>query len=75
MKETWLLASEADIPERWGDPRMDRLRCICSGGLEASYSLGTALHHNRTNFPQCFPAGARNSICTVVVLRRSDADA
>lgn len=67
-KETWSLAADDDRPARWSDA--DRYRCICSGGLDSDYSVGTAMRHNPTNFPQCFPAGVEDSICTVVVLKR-----
>ena len=70
----WVLASEEDLPERWGDPRADALLCICSNGWEGSYSLGSALHHKPTFFPQCFPDGADgDSSCTVLIVRRTNA--
>jgi len=70
----WILAAEEDLPERWSDPRIDALRCICSNGWEGSYSLGSALHHKPGFFPQCFPDGADgDSCCTVVVLRETEA--
>jgi hypothetical protein len=71
-RESWILASEDDLPTRFTDPRCGDFRCVCSNGFEGGLNLGSAFLHKRSRWPQCFPSPDGDAVCTNVVVRRTE---
>lgn len=68
----WILADEEELPERFTDPRLDEFRYVCSNGCETTVTIGGALIHKPSRWPQCFPDGADGGAsCTTVLVRRT----
>lgn len=71
MPDRYELADWDELPERFTDPRCDEFITACSGGFVGDISIGAAMIHKPSRFPQCFPFGADGDAgCTTVLLHR-----
>jgi len=60
----WEPCDPDDLPESFRDPACDDFRCVCSNGFVGDLSIGSALLHKPSSWPQCFPNGEdSDAIC------------